>query len=233
MRLDPSDFHVALEYAFLCFESKEKAQARRIFDRVRRTGDPQARATAEQAFQNIDKPLAAGIARWTEAIRLGGGTSAAHHELARLAEQRDDLELAAEHYEKAWRLKPERRYVLVDLGRVWKSLNRVEQANAALLAASRGGEPRAAESARELLPARYPFVPEFRAALALDPANVELRRELAYLLLRMNRQAEAEDEFRIITASDDAATCFRRRNSASYTWGGATGRTPRRCWSAY
>ena len=45
--------------------------------------------------------------------------------------------------------------------------------------------------ARELLPDRYPFVPEFRHALELDPANVELRRELAYLLLRMDRAARS------------------------------------------
>ncbi len=113
MRLEPADFHVALEYAFLCFESKEKAQARRIFDRIRREGDPQSRATAEQAFRNIDDPLAAGIARWQEAIQLGGGSFSAHIELATLAEQRDELEMAAEHYEAAWRLIPERRSVLV------------------------------------------------------------------------------------------------------------------------
>jgi tetratricopeptide (TPR) repeat protein len=56
--------------------------------------------------------------------------------------------------------------------------------------------------ARELLPARYPFVPEFRRALLLDPANTELRRELAYLLLRMDRQPEAEDEFRALAPGD-------------------------------
>src|SRR5712691_2295825 len=39
MRLDPTDFHVSLEYAFLCFETKEQAKARRIFDRIRKTGD--------------------------------------------------------------------------------------------------------------------------------------------------------------------------------------------------
>jgi len=89
--------------------------------------------------------------------------------------------------------------VLVDLGRTWKSLNRVEDANAALLAASRGGEPRAAEIARELLPNHYPYVSEFRRALELDPGNVELRRELAYLLVRMDRQAEAEQEFGVLT----------------------------------
>jgi tetratricopeptide (TPR) repeat protein len=201
MRLAPEDTQVALEYAFLCYETKQQAQARRIFDRIRQSGNP----IAEQAFHNIDDPLAAGIARWKEAIERGANDFNAHYELATLAEQRDELELAAEHYEKAWRILPDRRTVLVDLGRVWKSLNRIEDANAALLAASRGGEPRAAEMARELLPERYPYVSEFQRALELDTDNVELRRELAYLLLRMDRQPEAEQQFESITkaAPDD------------------------------
>ena len=203
MRLAPTDYHVALEYAFLCDETKEQAQARRVFNRVRKSGDPESRATAERAFQNIDRPLAEGIARWTKAIQLGADNFSAHFELATLAEQRDELELAAEHYERAWRLIPERRSVLVDLGRVLQELNRTAEANAALLAASRGGEPRAAESARELLPTRYPYVSEFRKALDLDPKNLDLRRELAYLLLRMNRQSEAEQEFRLLTQMSD------------------------------
>jgi len=182
MLLGPKDFHVALEYAFLCNETKEQAQARRVFDRVRQAGDPESRATAERAFRNIDHPLAEGIARWTKAIQLGADNFSVHFELATLAEQRDELELAAEHYEKAWRLIPDRRSVLVDLGRVLKSLNRSEEAHAALLAASRGGEPRAAELARELLPARYPYVSEFQRALQLDPKNIDLRRELAAVL---------------------------------------------------
>ena len=200
MLFDPKDFHVALEYAFLCNETKEQAQARRVFDRVRKAGDPASRATAERAFQNIDRPLAEGIARWTKAIQLGADNFSAHFELATLAEQRDELALAAEHYEKAWRLIPDRRSVLVDLGRVLKSLHRADEASAALLAASRGGEPRAAEAARELLPARYPYVSEFQRALQFDPKNPDLRRELAYLLLSMNRQAEAEQEFRQLVA---------------------------------
>ena len=56
---------------------------------------------------------------------------------------------------------------------------------AALLAASRAGEARAAESARELLPTRYPYVYEFQNGLKLDPENIDLRREFGYLLLRM------------------------------------------------
>jgi Tfp pilus assembly protein PilF len=201
MRLEPDDVQVAMEYAFLCYETKEQAQARRIFDRIRRTGNP----VAEHAFHNIDDPLAEGIARWQDAIAKGADNFSAHFELATLAEQRDELELAAEHYEIAWRMLPDRRSVLVDLGRTWKSLNRMEEANAALLAASRGGEPRAAEMAHELLPDRYPFVAEFERALQVDPDNVDLRRELAYLFLRMDRQADAELQFTVLTqtAPDD------------------------------
>ena len=201
MRLDPADNQVALEYAFLCHEAKEQAQARRIFDRIRKTGN----TTAEQAFRNIDTPLAAGIVRWKAAIAGGAYNFSAHFELATLAEQRDELVLAAEHYEKAWRILPGRRSVLVDLGRVWKALDREQDSIAALLAASRGGEPRAAELARELLPSRYPYVPEFRGALDLDPSNAELHRELAYLLLRMQQQPDAEREFRVLadTVPDD------------------------------
>ena len=99
---------------------------------------------------------------------------------------------------RAWRLKPAERPLLLDAGRVWNAMGRSKDANAALLAASRGSRPRVAEEARELLPSRYPYVSEFRRALELDPANTELRRELAYLLLEMSRQEEAEREFRTI-----------------------------------
>src|SRR6266403_716710 len=44
MRLDPRDDQVALEYAFLCYETHREAAARRIFDRYR-----QSSATATQA----------------------------------------------------------------------------------------------------------------------------------------------------------------------------------------
>ena len=84
MHIDPSDTQVALEYAFLCYETREQAEARRIFDRLRKTGN----ATAERAFHNIDDPLAAGIARWTQAIGMGADNFSAHFELATLAEQR-------------------------------------------------------------------------------------------------------------------------------------------------
>ena len=219
MRLDPTDQHVALEYAFLCYETRHQTEARRIFDRIRKTGD----TTAEQAFQNIDQPLAEGIARWRKALETSPDNFSAHQELAALAEQRDELELAAEHYEKAWKLRPEERSLMLDLGRVWKMLGRHEEAGFVLLAASRGGQPRVAEKARELLPARYPYVYEFEKALALDPKNFELRREFSYLLLQMGKKEEAERQFQILnqTAPDDLLSAaqlgFLRLNRKDYT----------------
>lgn len=218
MRLDPADQHVALEYAFLCYETRQPAVARRIFDRIRKTGD----ATAEQAFQNIDRPLAEGIARWQKALEMSPDNFSAHQDLARLAEERDEFALAAEHYEKAWRIKPGERELMLDLGRVWKLQGRNEEANCMLLAASRGEPARVAEKARELLPARYPYVYEFEKALELDARNYELRRELAYLLLAMKKKDEAEQQFQKLheIAPDDllssAQLGFLRLNRKDY-----------------
>jgi tetratricopeptide (TPR) repeat protein len=201
-RLDPANEQAALECAFLSYETHQEAEARRLFDRLRKSPNPATRSTAEPAFRNIDEPLAAGIRRWTEAIARGDHSFTTHYELAKLAEQRDELALAAEHYEKAWRAAPEHRNVLVDLGRAWKAMGRADDSMAALLTASRSGETRAAESARELLPARYPYVYEFRNALRLDPRNIGLRREFGYLLLKMNREKDAEEQFRLVVAAD-------------------------------
>jgi len=190
MTLDPADNQVALEYAFLCYETKQPIIARRVFDRLRKSGNP----TASEAFENVDRPLREGIARWTQTLELAPDNFSAHEELARLAEQRDDLDLAAEHYQAAWKLRPARRDLLVDLGRTRQEQGRSEDAHAALLAASRGAEPRVAEQARELLPSRYPYVYEFENALALDPSNDALRRELAYLHLEMGNKSAAEQQ---------------------------------------
>ena len=165
MRLDPGDEHVALEYAFLCYETKQPVLARRVFDRYRKTNP-----TAAEAFENVDRPLREGIARWQAALLAEPANFSGHEELARLAEQRDEFAMAAEHFEKAWRLRPARRDLLVDLGRLWNQVNRAEDAFAALLSASRSSEPRVAEQARDLLPARYPYLYEFERAWRLIPA---------------------------------------------------------------
>ena len=207
MRLNAADETAALEYAFLCYETKMPIEARRTFDRLRKRGSSATRATAERAFQNIDAPLATGIARWQQAIAqnrnpLDPSTFSAHLELARLAEERDNLELAATQFEICRQIKPEEPGFLLDLARVWQQLNRVEDARAALLAASRSINPRTAEHARDQEPSRYPYPYEFVNAIRLDPRNIALRRELAYLYLAMNRRPEAIEQFQQIIALD-------------------------------
>ncbi|MBV9085216.1 MAG: tetratricopeptide repeat protein, partial [Acidobacteriaceae bacterium] len=196
LRLNSADETAALEFAFLAFETKEPIEARRTFDRLRKRGSAETRRTAEQAFQNIDQPLAAGIARWKQALASSPNPNdvsmfSAHWELAQLAELRDELPLAAEQYEICRKLKPERSELLLILARVWQQLNRVEEAHAALLAASRQTDSRTAEQAMEQLGPRYPYPYEFLNALEIDPRNVPLRRELAFLYLAMNKQPEA------------------------------------------
>lgn len=195
MRLAPDDVHVALEYAFLCHETGKTAEARRVFDQIRKSSAAEHRAIAARAFENIDRPLREGIERWRQALELRPGDFSAHHELARLAEQRHDYALAATHYLEAWKLRRELRSLLVSLGRVRQALGDAEGAMAAWLSASRSLDTRTAEEARVLLPKRYPYPYEFQNAIRLDPTNIELRREYAYLLLAMGRGAEAEQEF--------------------------------------
>src|SRR5580704_6359546 len=208
MKLDAHDDHAALEYAFLCYETKKPIEARRTFNRLREHGATEAaKKTAEDAFRNIDQPLADGIERWREALAKSPNPSdvstfSAHWELAQLAEQRDELDLAAEQYEVCRQLKPKLASLWLDLARVWQQLNRTEDARSALIAAMWSSDSRTAERAHEALGSRYPYVYEFQKALALDPQNTLLRRELAYLLLQLHRDAEAIQEFERVVALD-------------------------------
>ncbi|HEY3738822.1 MAG TPA: tetratricopeptide repeat protein [Bryobacteraceae bacterium] len=197
-----ADWQAALEYGFLCNETRKIAIAREVFDRVRKQAPEPFRSSAEKAFQNIDKPLAEGIARWRRAVELSPNNFSSHEELAHLAEQRGELALAEQHYMYAWRLRNDRRAFLLDIGRVRTAMGKPDLAFAPLLAASRGAEPRVADTARALLPARYPYVSEFESALTLDPANLKLRRELAFLFLAMKQPDRAEEQLSTINAAD-------------------------------
>jgi tetratricopeptide (TPR) repeat protein len=203
LKLNPQDETAALEFAFLAFETKQPIEARRVFDKLRKTGTPATQRTAEQAFQNIDAPLASGIARWQQALAESPKPNdlsmfSAHWELAQLAELRDEMATAAREYGICRALKPQMGELLLILARVWQQSERGEEAQAALLAASRSAESRTAEQALELYGTRYPYPYEFLNALKLDPRNFTLRRELAYLYLAMNDKAKAIEQFETI-----------------------------------
>ena len=125
LKLNPQDESAALEFAFLAFETKQPIEARRMFDKLRKSAKASTRQTAEQAFQNIDKPLESGIARWSQAIAQSPKPNdlsmfSAHWELAQLAELRDELPLAAQEYEICRELKPQMAELLLHLARVWR-----------------------------------------------------------------------------------------------------------------
>ena len=195
LRIDSKDEQSSLEYGFLCFETKRPVEARRIFLRWKNLGSSRTQQTAAVAFENIDRPLREGIERWKAAVAAAPDQWTAHEELARLAEERDELDLASEHYQAAMRLRPAERRLMLDLARVWSQLGKSREAMALLLAASRSLSPRIAETARELMPARYPYPYEFEEALAVDPDNRDLRREYAFLLLAMGKNGEARQQF--------------------------------------
>ncbi len=216
MQLDKRDETAALEYAFLAYETKKPIEARRMFDKLRHSKNASTRATAQQAFANIDKPLESGIARWQEALRRAPdprapATFSAHWELGQLAELRDELTLAAEQYEICRELKPQLAEVLLILARLWGELNQVEQSRAVLLAASRSRDSRTAELALEQLGTRYPYPYEFVAALKIDPRNSVLRKELAYLYLAMQKEPEAIEQFEAVLAMDPADEATRKQ----------------------
>lgn len=197
LRIDPKDEQSSLEYGFLCFETKRPIEARRIFLRWKSQGSERTSRTAATAFESIDRPLREGIERWKAAVAAAPEQWSAHEELARLAEERDELALASDQYQIAMRLRPAERRLMIDLARVWNQQGKTREAMALLLAASRSLSPRIAEMARELMPSRYPYPYEFEDALVIDPVNRDLRREYAFLLLAMGKNGAARQQFEL------------------------------------
>jgi Flp pilus assembly protein TadD len=179
LAIDPTDEARTLEYAFLCYETGRPIIARRTFQRLRFSPNPATRSSADQAFESIDRPLAEGIARWQEALRRAPGQWSVHEELARLAEQREEHSLAAEHYEKAWQLRPAKTELLLDLARIWRAAGQEDKARLALVTAYRVGSPRIVESAREALGGGVPSAGE--ASLPV-PAERPAERQAANAL---------------------------------------------------
>jgi len=202
----PDDERLSIEYAYLAYETGKRAEAFEIFLRLRNAKDEAIGKQATETWTRLDADLRASIARWTEAAASTPDSYSVHEELARHLEDRNDWVAAAAEYRVAFGLKPDKRRFLLDIARVEHEALRPDYANAALIAASRGTPPMVAEEAREILMPRYPFVYEFEMAVEMDPLNVPLRRELGFLLLKMNRDKDAISVFENLLklAPDDA-----------------------------
>lgn len=240
LRARPGDEAAALEYSYLCYETRRPAEARRLFQRLSRSADPHMRAAAAGAFEQVDRPLREGIAHWRQALALAPDQWSGHEELARLAEQRDELELAAEQYELAWHLRPARVELLLDLERVWSALGRPQEARLALVAAWRGESARVAEKARERLHGVVPAEAEIALAAPAPagPGSKEAVPDAKEMGLKSLDRSYLADAVRYLTlanqqAPDDAevqyglgvATNLLGRNGEAVRWFGAARRS--------
>ncbi|MES1257018.1 MAG: hypothetical protein ABUS51_01255, partial [Acidobacteriota bacterium] len=176
-----------------------KAEARRIFLHVLDTaGDADLRATAAQAFRNIDDPLGSAIARWQQVLSTSQPTFSALHELAQLAEQRDELALAAASYRAAFRMLPERKSVLLELDDANSALRREL---AYLLLAMSGKDETLREEAER----------EFQRVVTTAPEDYLAAAQLGLLFLSDHRDAAAMPLLKSVLAHADAATANRVR----------------------
>lgn len=202
VRLDPADERAALELAFLQHETGEAAEALATFLRLAGSKDAQIRQLAAATARNLEGELDAAIARWLEALQQDPSNRSVHLELAEFYERRNQPAEAAAQYLEGWRLPgPDGDEVLLKLARARLAAGDSEGAHGAWLLAAQSAETRVAETAKTLLPGRFPWASEFRAALALDPDHAVLRRELAYLLLEVDQPAEAIAEFETLLAA--------------------------------
>lgn len=202
VRLNPADERAAMELAFLQYETAQRDKALTAFRKLAQSENSDIQNLAAATAKNIETELDAAIGRWLEAIAQDPANRSVRLELADLYAQRNQHDDAVDQYLAGWSLPgPDGDEVLLKLGRARLNARDPEGANGAWLLAAQSEETRIAETARALLPDRFPWANEFRAALALDPARHSLRRDLAYLLLQVNLRDEAVAEFEAVIAA--------------------------------
>jgi tetratricopeptide (TPR) repeat protein len=201
LEADPGNDHTALEIAFLSHETGQQGRAFELFQTLADSEDAAVAENATATLTRLDE-LSVEIERWTREIEQEPLNRSAHLELARLHEKHSDPEQAALRYLAAWSLPAGAGHeeILLSLARTRADSADPNGTAGAWLLASRSTETRIAEQAKEELPARYPYASEFRAALDLDPSQVGLRRDLAYLLLEVGWNDQATAEFEQVCA---------------------------------
>lgn len=157
VHLDPADERAAMELAFLQHETGQAAAALATFQRLASSEDAQVRQLAAATARNLESELDAGIARWVEAIAQDPSNRSVHLELAELYEKRNQPSKAAAQYLEGWRLPgPDGDEVLLKLARARLAAGDPEGTHGAWLLAAQSAETRIAETAKTLMPSRFP-----------------------------------------------------------------------------
>jgi len=203
VRLDPADERTLLELSFLRYETGLPAEALAGFRSLRDSEDAAVKSTADQTAARIEAELGGSIERWEQAVAGEPSNRSARIELGDLYARRNEAEAAAREYAAAYALPgPNPDELLLKIGRARFLAGDLDAAHGAWLLASRSPEVRIAETARDLLPERFPYANEFRAALALEPGHNGLRKELAYLLLEVGQGELALGELAAVVERD-------------------------------
>jgi tetratricopeptide (TPR) repeat protein len=164
VHLDPADERAAMELAFLQHETGQAAEALATFQRLAGSEDAQVGELAGATARNLEVELDAAIARWVEAIEQDPANRSVHLELAELYEKRNQPAEAAVQYLEGWRLPgPDGDEVLLKLARASLAAGDSEGTHGAWLLAAQSAETRIAETAKTLMPSRFPWASEFRA----------------------------------------------------------------------
>ncbi|MCB9914340.1 MAG: tetratricopeptide repeat protein [Planctomycetes bacterium] len=151
---------------------------------------------------------------WGSVLALDPDNARAHHELAQaLAAARRPQEALA-HAQQALQLDPELVGVYASLGSLLLDLGRASQAVPFLVEARRRLPGNAAVAAKlgaaQGNAGDYPAAEEaLRAALALDPAQLDARTNLALVLLARGRPQEAAREARAVLQRDPGRAAAR------------------------
>ncbi len=210
LEADRANDHTALEIAFLSHETGQQGRAFELFETLADSEDSAVAVNASATLEKLDDELSIEIERWKQEIERDPLNRSAQLELARLYEKHSEPEQAALRYLAAWALPPGAGHeeILLSLARTRAGSNNADGAAGAWLLASRSTETRIAEQAKEKLSSRHPYASEYRAALDLDPSQVGLRRDLAYLLLEVGWIDQATVEFEQVFARqpDDLLT---------------------------
>ena len=194
MKLDPADVNVALEYAFLCYETKQQVM-RGGFSTNGASRTPRRRKPLKTSTVLCAKASPAGKPCWYPSPIISA-------DMRSWPSWRNSATICR------WRLNISKRpgdcvprgaICWSSLGRVWKQMNAPRGVAWRRCSRRRVRASRALPSRRAICcPTRYPYVYEFEKALALDASNVPLRRELAYLLLQLNQEPQAEAQFQAV-----------------------------------
>ncbi len=200
----PGDYQTILDLAYLYVQVQKEDRAMEFFRLAMNSPDRAQAAQARQGFANVEAPIAAEIARWSKAIVDDPRNFDARESLGDAYVRHGDSARAAEQYQWLRREAPTRYRHLITLAELHEKLAHsgdaksdaahADSARAYALLAWRSPDARVSGQGRALFqgdsPERYPYGPEFEKALELESWQTGIRKELAFLYLKLGQPSK-------------------------------------------